>query len=210
MLLPATEYDALRQLLHEYNEEPQQRDRVVADIQRQFQHRVAVMVIDSCGFSRAVRSVGIVHFLALLERLERLVSHIITASGGRVLRLEADNIFAVFPDATAAVTAAAEIVHDVDVANGPLPAPDQIYVSVGVGYGDLLLIGLDDAFGDEMNLASKLGEDLAQQSEILLTSNAHAALENPPWQFEEANFSISGLDLNAHRLVQPYSSAAAR
>lgn len=210
MLLPAADHDALRALLHNYNEQPQQRERIVAEIEQRFQHPVAVLVVDSCGFSRAVRSVGIVHFLALLERLERLITPAIAAAGGRVLRREADNIFAVFPDAAAAVAAAATIVHDVDVANRPLPAADEIYVSVGVGYGELLIVGAHDIFGDEMNLACKLGEDLAQQSEILLTPGAFAALGDTSLEFEQANFSISGIDLAAYRLVQDSPPTEAR
>jgi len=208
MLLPATNHDRFRELLHDYNEQPNQRERIVAEIDQQFRCSVAILVIDSCGFSRTVRSAGIIHFLALLERLERLIVPIIAATGGRLLRREADNIFAVFPDAAAATTAAAAIIRDVDVANGPLPAGDEIYVSAGVGFGEVLAVGADDLFGDQMNLASKLGEDLAQKSEILLTLAAYAALADSSWQFEEANFSVSGLDLTAYRLVQEYSLPA--
>lgn len=205
MLLPATDHDQFRKLLHDYNEQPQQRERIVAEIDQRFRCSVAILVIDSCGFSRTVRSAGIIHFLALLERLERLIVPIITATGGRLLRREADNIFAVFPDAAAAITAAAAIIRDVNVANGPLPAGDEIYVSAGVGYGDMLAVGADDLFGDQMNVACKLGEDLAQQSEILLTRSAYAALEDAAWEFEEMHFKVSGLDLTAYRLVQEYS-----
>jgi adenylate cyclase len=199
-----TDQDALKRLLHDYNEQPNRRERIVAEIEQQFQHRLGILVLDSCGFSRMVRSAGIIHFLALLERLERLTAPIIAAAGGRLLRREADNIFAVFPDAETAVAAAAAIVHDVTVANGPLPAADEMYVSVGVGYGDVLLAGPHDLFGDEMNVACKLGEDLAQQSEILLTATAYTALQDSAWQFEEATFSISGLELTAYRLIQDH------
>ena len=209
MLLPDTDHDVLRQLLKDYNEHPSERERIVAEIEAQFRRPLAILVVDSCGFSRTVRTAGIIHFLALLERLERLILPIITANGGSVLRREADNIFAVFPDATAATTAAAAITRDVAVANEPLPSADEIYVSAGVGYGDMLVVGSDDLYGDEMNLASKLGEDLAQQSEILLTPAAYTALGDPPWQFEQAKFSISGLDLTAYRLVQDQAIAYA-
>src|SRR5690349_16909919 len=120
MVLPPPDQNALRALLQAYNEQPVRREQIVAEIERRFQHPVAVLVIDSCGFSRAVRSTGIVHFLALLERLERMITPAIVAAGGHVLRREADNIYAAFPDVAAAVAAAATIVHDVEVANVPL------------------------------------------------------------------------------------------
>jgi class 3 adenylate cyclase len=202
MVLPATDVDRLRELLHDYNEQPGRRERIVAAIEQHYCHQAAIMVVDTCGFSRTVRSTGIIHFLALLERLERLIVPIITGAGGRLLRREADNLYAIFPEVKGAVNAAAAIVGDVTIANGPLPAVDEIYVSVGVGYGDVLVVGHDDVFGDEMNLASKLGEDLAQQSEILLTERAYTALDDSYWQFELAEFKISGLDLTAYRLIQ--------
>ena len=59
-----------------------------------------------------------------------------------------------------------------------------------------------------MNVACKLGEDLAQQSEILLTRSAYAALKDAAWEFEEMHFKVSGLDLTAYRLVQEYSLPA--
>jgi class 3 adenylate cyclase len=107
------------------------------------------------------------------------------------------------------VSAAAAIVRDANVANGPLASGDEIYVSAGVGYGEALIVGSDDLYGDEMNLACKLGEDLAQQSEILLTAGAYAAVQDSTWQFEQTNFSISGLEMTAYRLVYEHSAPAA-
>ena len=48
----------------------------------------------------------------------------------------------------------------------------EIYVAIGIGYGRVLLVGDDDAWGDEMNIACKLGEDLAERGEDLV-SNCH-------------------------------------
>ena len=192
----------LRKLLMEYNEHPDRRPKVVAEIEERFCRPVAVLVLDSCGFTRTVRSMGIIHFLALLERLERLARPIVERTGGRVLKREADNIFAIFPDVESAVQCAEQILSYVRMANELLPAADEVDVSLGIGYGDALLIGDDDLYGDEMNLACKLGEDLAGRQELLLTETARAALgENSTWQFEEAEFSISGLTLRAYRLA---------
>jgi class 3 adenylate cyclase len=192
----------LQKLLMEYNEHPDRRSKVVAEIEERFRRPVAVLVLDSCGFTRTVRSMGIIHFLALLERLERLARPIIERTGGRVLKREADNIFAIFPDVETAVTCADQTLSYVSMANELLPADDEVDVSLGIGYGDALLIGDDDLYGDEMNLACKLGEDLAGRHELLVTQAARASLgEDPRWQFEEAEFSISGIKLLAHRLI---------
>jgi hypothetical protein len=74
-------------------------------------------------------------------------------------------------------------------------------VAIGIGYGSLLAIGEHDLYGDEMNLACKLGEDLAQRGEVLLTPAAYAEMLAEPWQFEALEYVISGLPLTAYRLV---------
>src|SRR3954468_6062000 len=167
--LPMPDRSELRPLLHRYNEHPEDRDALLEEIGERFRRDVAVLVLDACGFSRTVRGRGIVHFLALLERLERLVRPCVEEHNGRILRREADNLYAVFDTADHAVRAARQIQRDVRAANEALPEADEVGVSIGIGFGELLLVGPDDAWGEEMNLASKLGEDLADCDEILIT-----------------------------------------
>jgi class 3 adenylate cyclase len=193
----------LQTLLKEYNEYPERQKDVEARIHKEFSRTVAILVLDSSGFSRSVRQHGIVNFLARLERLGRVVVPLVEKNEGRVLRVEADNIFAVFSDAESAVKCAVEIQHHVEIANEPLPAASEIYVAIGVGYGSVLLIDQNDAWGDEMNVACKLGEDIADQGEILLTVAAHDAIgDNSQWTFEDSSVRISGLDLTSYRLVR--------
>jgi adenylate cyclase len=195
--------DRLKRLLKEYNEYPERQREIDTRIHDEYCKPVAIMVVDSCGFSRSVRQHGIVNYLARLERLERLISPMIEGHSGRVLRVEADNVFALFPDAEAAVRCAAEVQRSVEIANEPLPAASEIYVAIGVGYGRLLLIDDEDAYGDEMNIACKLGEDLAERGEVLLTVSAHDAIVHPDeWQFEDYSATVSGLDVTAYKLVR--------
>ena len=196
------ERDLLRALLREYNEEPARRAEIAARVEARFRRPLAILALDSSGFSRAVRVGGIVHYLALLERLAQLVRPLIGRNDGRVLYTEADNIFAAFPSATAALRCATAILGALDEANGPLAESDQIYVSMGVGYGEVLVVDDHSLHGDEMNLTCKLGEDLAQRGEVLLTTTAHAHLEPGDWRFEPVEFSIAGLDLPTYRLVR--------
>lgn len=197
----ARERDELQRLLREYNARPAERARIAAEIERRFRHPLAILVLDSSGFSRAVRAGGIVHFLALLERLGQLVRPLIAHHGGRVLHTEADNVFAAFAEPANAVACAATILRDLAAANDGLPEQEQIYVAMGVGFGPVLVVDHDTLYGDEMNLACKLGEDLAARGELLLTPGAHAALTDSRWRFEAQQFSISGLDLLAYRLL---------
>jgi adenylate cyclase len=193
----------LQTLLKEYNEYPERQQEIDTRIHDEFCKTVAIVVIDSCGFSRTVRQHGIVNYLARLERLARVVVPIIKNHEGRVLRVEADNIFALFSDTESAVRCSAEVQQHVEIANEPLPAASEIYIAIGIGYGRLLLVGDDDAYGDEMNIACKLGEDIAEQGEILLTVAAHEALgDGGTLEFEDSSVRISGLDLTSYKLVR--------
>lgn len=204
---PAQERDELRNLLGRYNEHPAEREGIVDEIDRRFLRRLAVLVLDTCGFSRAVHARGIVHFMALLERLERVVRPGIEGMGGTVLRREADNVFAVFGDVAAAADAAQVIRRDLRTANEALPVEEEVEVSIGIGYGDLLVIGDHDVWGEEMNLASKLGEDLAECGDVLLTPAAGQELGDRLGSLEERTTTISGMELVTYRL--PDSEGAA-
>jgi len=196
--LPMPDRSDLQPLLHEYNEHPDRRDRVLAEIDERFRRDVAVLVLDACGFSRTVKGRGIVHFLALLERVERLVRPCVEEQNGRILRREADNLYAVFDTADHALRAARQIQRDVRAANEALPQEDEVGVSIGIGFGELLLVGPDDAWGDEMNLASKLGEDLADCDEILITHAAREALgEDGGIELTPKEFAVSGITVPA-------------
>lgn len=197
----AGDRDELRRLLRLYNEQPQRREEIVAQIERQFQRPAGILVLDSSGFTRTVRRHGIIHFLALIDRMDRTVRPMIVANGGRVLRAEADNIFALFGTAAEAVAAAHAIMLTLKAVNKALPAAEELAVAIGIGFGPMLVIGEDDVFGDEMNLACKLGEDVAQRGEVLLTRQAHSSLGETPWRFVEEEYSVSGIELEAFRLA---------
>jgi adenylate cyclase len=190
-----------RHLLYDYNERPDERERIVAAVQQEFCVTLAVLVIDTCGFSRQTHALGIIPFLARQELLQRLIEPVVGRHGGRLLCTEADNFFAVFPEPGAAVGCAAETMGHLDAANEALPAADETQISIGIGYGSVLDVGDGHLYGDEMNLAFKLGEDLAAAHEVLLTAAAHAALGDGDWRFEELSFDVAGLHLTAYRLL---------
>ncbi len=196
----APDREALGRLLLEYLDRPEDRKRIAAEIERRFRKPQAIVVMDSTGFSRSVREGGIIHYLALLQRLVGHLRPVIERAGGRELRTEADNVFAVFPDVASAVDGALACLAEVHRVNEGLPDEEDIYVSMGIGYGEVLLVDPDDLFGDEMNLACKLGEDVAEREEVLLTASARDALQNDRWTFDELDLSISGLRLTAFRL----------
>ena len=165
---------ALARMLDRRNQHPEHLQAIDREICAHFQQRHAVFVLDMCGFSRLTVRHGIVHFLAMIRRLHLLASPIVRKAGGRIVKAEADNIFAVFPDVPHALAAARQLNARVAEDNAVLPKDWDFQVSIGIGHGDLLMVGAHDFYGSELNLAAKLGEDVAGPGEILLTEAAQA------------------------------------
>jgi adenylate cyclase len=214
----------LQRLLQERLEHPEAAGEIDAQIYRVFERECAILVLDLSGFSRLTIRRGIIHFLAMVHRMTILATPIVHASGGRVVKQEADNLFAAFTNVPAAIATAIAILQAFELANLSLPDEQDLHASIGIGYGNTLIIGNEDLYGSEMNLACKLGEDLAQRGELLLTANAFRqmtaesqavegrhptpqtlASRNPEpsildaRQWERTEFEISGLALTAYR-----------
>jgi class 3 adenylate cyclase len=185
--------DELDQLLDEILDRPQRRKRLEGQIDEEFVGERAVLVLDMTGFSRLTQAFGIVEFLLKIRRLRRIADRMVADRGGDVIKAEADNLFCLFPSAAEALAAARGILSEL---------PEGVYASIGIGYGPMLLIGDDDMMGNEVNLASKLGEDVADNGEILLTDAARAALSGDE-HCEERMVSIAGLDLLHHAVRSP-------
>jgi class 3 adenylate cyclase len=158
------------------------------------------MVLDMCGFSRLTMRHGITHFLAMIHRLHGIVRPIVGDCGGDVVKTEADNVFAVFADVLPATAAARAIQDRLRAANVFLPEDWDLHVSLGIGYGQILMIGQHDLFGSEVNIASKLGEDVAGRGETLLTQAAQARLP-PAARTEKRPIQIGTLALTAFKLL---------
>ncbi|MGE5658598.1 MAG: adenylate/guanylate cyclase domain-containing protein [Actinomycetota bacterium] len=195
----------LEQLLQERNEHPEKIAEIEAEINATFRQTHAIVVIDMSGFSRTTIRHGIIHFLAMIHRMRTIVKPVVSEYHGTVVKEDADNIFAVFPTAKNAVEAAREVLKQADAANTMLPEQMDIYLCIGIGYGEVLMLEGEDMFGSEFNLAAKLGEDLAERGEILLTESAFEQLESQPEDWQKVEFSISGLDLVAYKPLQSYS-----
>jgi adenylate cyclase len=189
----------LARLLDTRNEHPESLAAIDAEIWSRFGRTRAVLVLDMCGFSRLTMRYGITHFLAMIRRLETIVRPIIGAAGGVVVKTDADNVFSTFDDVPAAFSAARAIQSGLDAANVFLPEDWDLHASIGIGYGPLLVVGDDDLFGSEMNVASKLGEDLAGRGEIWLSAAARERLEDPEG-LVEVEVDLSGLSLCAFKL----------
>jgi class 3 adenylate cyclase len=190
----------LAQLLQERNEHPERMAEIDAKIKETFGETHAILVMDMSGFSRLTLKYGIIHFLAMIHRMNEIAKPAIEEHGGEVVKFEADNAFAVFTEVEQAVEAAIDILKRLSAANTMLPEEFDMYGKFGIGYGEVLMLEEHDLFGAEVNLASKLGEDLAKRDEILLTEEAYKQINRETRECEDGLMSISGLELTVHKI----------
>ncbi|MEN9353868.1 MAG: hypothetical protein RL318_1193 [Fibrobacterota bacterium] len=160
-------------------------DRHIWDL---FGETWAVMFTDLSGFSRNVAEFGIIHFLQTIQESQRLLVPVIEAHDGILLKTEGDSFMVIFRKPARALAAAREMMAVLEVYNADRPREETVLLCMGLGFGEMLRIGDADVFGAEVNAASKLGEDVAQAREILVTDAFLEALdERPPaTQLEKA------------------------
>jgi len=192
-----------RDLLLQYSqaEEPDVRKKIENNLWENYGQEQTVFVLDMSGFSRLTRKYGIIHYLSMVRRMQLTTEPIVKAFEGYMIKYEADNCFAVFPAPLQAVNAAIAMQHAFDAAN-LLTAEDlDIRIACGIDYGRILIIGNEDCFGDAVNRASKLGEDVAEAGEILVTKEAMVMIPaEAGLKAREVNLSISGINIPAYAI----------
>src|SRR5262245_41199573 len=188
-------------LLYSQTESNEERHGIEEILWGDYGAEYAVFVLDMSGFSMLTRKYGIVHYLSMVRRMQLTTEPIVKSYGGFMIKYEADNCFAVFPDPLSAVNAAIAMQHAFHAANLLTSDDLDIYISCGIDYGRILIIGHEDCFGDPVNRASKMGEDLAAAGEILITKDAMQMIPAKAGvKAREMNVSISGITIPAYMI----------
>ena len=164
----------------------------------------AVCVHDMSGFSRLTEKHGIVHYLSMVRHMQIVSKPIIERFGGRVMKFEADNCFAQFPDVLDAIRSAVSLNIAFDAMNLMTTDDLNIYISTGIDYGRILLVEDEgaDYFGAAVNTASKLGEDIAKSGEILVTASGMERVpDSAGFKYEDEQHEISSIIIDARRIL---------
>ena len=148
------------------------------NIWKKFGKNGVVCIIDMCGFTKVSQEQGIIYYLSLVRRMQKIVEPLIIENGGQVVKFEADNCFARFTEMDDAINAIQNIFVSVKKENLTTPDDFDITLSVGLDYGKYLLLKHNDYWGEAVNRASKLGEDVAGSGVVLLTDTAWKNLSN--------------------------------
>lgn len=190
-------FDHLRDLLHA-NIHPLERQD---EIWRRYGRTAAIMMLDSAGFSRTTEHQGIVHFLTQLTKMRQIIERVCNASACHALRFEADNAYAAFEHPDQAIETAFTIHEAIEREKLMLADREPYRVCIGIGYGKLLWSEtLEGYFGEEVNIASKLGEDTARGGETLLTENAYLHAERRlVGGFSKSHLCVAGIEATFYR-----------
>lgn len=181
--------------------DPDERGKIDQSLWQKFGHKKAVFVMDMSGFSLLTQKFGIVHYLSMVKRMQITTLPIIEAHGGKVVKFEADNCFAVFDEVEDSIRAGMALNTAFNGINTHTEENFDIRVSIGIDYGDVLLIGGPDYFGDAVNRACKLGEDVAGPGEIFINRTAFEQVPPEAGLHGTAlDISISGIHLKAIKL----------
>ena len=193
--------DNLMKLLDELGEHPERLDDVTDRIEAIFEQERTIMVLDMSGFTRATQQGNIISFLLSINQMQRLVTPVVEENSGLVLRAEHDNLTCLFDRVEDAIEASREVARRLESANVILPSDKELYASIGIGHGKILNIDNEAIYGNEVNLASKLGEDIGNLGDVLLTANAYERIEGLDIKCEQRKVSVSGLEFNYYAVL---------
>ena len=177
------------------------RKKIEAELWNSYGSEQVVFVLDMSGFSLLTRKYGIIHYLSMVRRMQLTAEPIVKTYGGSLLKFEADNCFAVFPDTLSAVHAAIALQLAFDASNLLTSDEFDVHIACGIDCGKILIIGNEDCFGDAVNRACKLGEDVAAAGEILVTQDAIKTIKSElDFKLREVNISVSGITIPAYAI----------
>jgi adenylate cyclase len=180
----------------------EQRTQAGADVQEideriwsLFGEEWSIMATDLSGFSRHAAEFGVVHFLQVIWEHKKIVFPIVEAHDGVLLKADADSLLLLFRKPDVALRCAIAMQHACrQLSARRLPA-ERVLLCVGIGYGRILRVGESEAYGAEVNAASKLGEDIAGPSEILVTASlAERITERRGLSFEPIDVEVPGCE----------------
>lgn len=202
-LRPLTGHEGFDRLIAEFSDmsDPDEQQAARGRIWDQFGTEGAVFISDMASFSSTSRKIGVCHFLKLIHRTRQTIAPIVADNRGTLLKCDADNCYAYFEHPDDAIQASFDINSALFRLNAECSIAEQIYLSVGIDYGRVLLIDGVDFYGDPVNTASKLGEDLAIKAETLVTERAieHSNFDVPP-RAERMTARISEIEIQYVRI----------
>ena len=169
------------------------------EIENECVHETTVMMCDSSGFTRRTHDYGILHFLAAMTAAYDRVEPILAKHRGVLISRGADNLLAIFDSPADGVDAAIAMQRLLAEFNAGKSDRDQFQLCMGFHFGKILRVA-DGIFGDKVNIAAKIGEDLAAADEILVTGDVAKRLPARIKRSYARSVDLGGKTFELHRV----------
>jgi adenylate cyclase len=197
--------DRLEKLITERLQPGADKAQIDARIWDLFGETWAIMFTDLAGFSRRVSDFGIIHFLQIIQESQRLLIPCIERYDGILLKTDGDSLMVIFRNVRKAIECALAMRRVAKEYDAGREAAERMLLCIGLGWGHVLRIGDRDVFGEEVNAADKLGEDVAETGEIVVSEAVRQAAGTLVPLIEGIVFepmpTIPPGVLRAHRLI---------
>lgn len=180
---------------------PEDKHKVDVLMNKRFTSKKAVLVVEMHEQAEISRRDGVLSYISQVLRMKRICSSSVADWRGKCVRAVetkvVGQVFALFDNPADAVACALECAHDCH--NEPFE------LACGIGFTDVLDLDACNVFGDAVNMAFKLGEDVAGENEILVTENVvnairrtsdHLILEPTKSAMDQSTNSLDGADID--------------
>ena len=164
---------------------------------KRFTQLRAVLIVEMHNQGEISRQDGVLSYIAQVLRMKTICSSKVQDWRGKTVRAVdtkvVGQVFALFESPHDAVACALECVHDCQ--------KESFDLACGIGYTNVLNLDACNVFGDAVNMAFKLAEDVADGDEVLVTRNVIDAINQLPQHLMEGSASDILVSLADERTV---------
>lgn len=150
---------------------------------RKMEGEYTVVISDMEGFTKTTRRLGIVHFAACVAKMRSLLRPICEYYGVSEFFTEADNLWMAWKnDRVKPIACALACAQRLEQFNASVPEDYKIKLSgFGMAFGcDLWLDEEGKMYGPTLDKAFVLGEDNAEEAEVILHEDLYEAVHTLP------------------------------
>src|SRR6478752_4906912 len=127
----------------------------------------AILAADVVGYSRLMERDEAGTLAVLKVRRHNILSSLVSAHHGRIVKFMGDGVLVEFASAVDAVECAVQLQQGMESANADLPEDRRIRLRIGVNLGDVI-VEASDLYGDGVNIAARL-EALADPGSVIVS-----------------------------------------
>lgn len=136
-----------------------------------FRRNITILFTDIKGSTAYFEKYGDAAGLVMVDSCNGLISDIVRAHGGKVIKTIGDAVMASFEDVKEAVQGAVEMQQAIYEDSQTKPEQDRVSIRIGLNYG-LGIVKPDDVFGDVVNVASRV-ESVGQPEQVVISDTVY-------------------------------------